>query len=209
MWVAAKQWHNYLLIIVPVLMSHKPIVSNCHVVAQSRLFTVESMDITFSNGEARSYERLLPGGNGAVMMVPITQNNEIILIREYAAGMDQYNLTLPKGAVDLGEALEQAANRELQEEIKLKAGRLDFIKTLSLSPSYMKSQIHVFIAQDLTESPLEGDEPEPLDVVKWPLADLDALVLREDMHEGRAIAALYLAKQWFENTQHGQQYIKD
>lgn len=177
-------------------MSHKPIVSNRHIVAQSRLFTVESIDIRFTNGEERSYERLLPGGNGAVMMVPINQDNEIILIREYACGMDDYNLTLPKGAVDLGETLEQAANRELQEEIKIKAGRLEHIKCLSLSPSYMKSQIHVFIAQDLTESPLEGDEPEPLEIVKWPLDDLDALVLREDMHEGRAIAALYLAKQW-------------
>ena len=52
------------------------------------------------------------------------------------------------------------------------------------------------VAQDLYQSRLEGDEPEPLEVVKYPLADIETLAMQSDFHEGRAIAALFLVKQW-------------
>lgn len=177
-------------------MSQKPQILDSHIVAQSRLFTVESMELRFSNGVERTYERLVPGGSGAVMMVPINANNEVMLIREYGAGVEDYTLTLPKGAVDLGETLEEAANRELQEEISKGAKELHHLKKLSLSPSYMKSGIDVLIALDLYDASLEGDEPEPLEVVPWPMDKIDELVMRDDFTEGRAVAALYLAKAW-------------
>jgi len=179
-------------------MTQKPQILHRHIVAQSRLFTVESMDLQFSNGVERTYERLVPGGAGAVMMVPINEKGEVLLIREYGAGLEDYTLTLPKGAMDLGETLEQAANRELKEEIHFGAKTLHYLKKMSLSPSYMKSGIDVFIALDLYEASLPGDEPEPLEVVAWPLHDIDALVRRDDVTEGRAIAALYMAKAWLE-----------
>jgi len=180
-------------------MPQKPKILDQHIVTRSRLFTVESMELRFSNGEERSYERLVPGGSGAVMMVPINHQGEVLLIREYGAGLEDYNLTLPKGAVDLGETIEQAADRELQEEIHFGAKQLHYLKNLSLSPSYIKGGIDVLIALDLYEAYLPGDEPEPLEVVNWPLNDIDTLVQRADVTEGRAIAALYLAKSWYDN----------
>ncbi|MAA71891.1 MAG: ADP compounds hydrolase NudE [Bermanella sp.] len=182
-------------------MAQKPQILDRHIVAQSRLFTIESMELRFSNGVERTYERLVPGGSGAVMMVPINEKGEVLLIREYGAGMEDYTLTLPKGAVDLGETMEQAALRELQEEIHFGAKQLHFLKKMSLSPSYMKSGIDVLIALDLYQASLPGDEPEPLEVVTWPMADIDTLVMRADVTEGRAIAALYMAKAWLEDHQ--------
>ncbi|MGR6871749.1 ADP compounds hydrolase NudE [Pseudomonas sp. HK3] len=177
-------------------MAQKPQILDRHIVAQSRLFTIETMDLKFSNGVERTYERLVPGGSGAVMMVPINAKGEVLLIREYGAGIEDYTLTLPKGAVDLGETIEQAAERELKEEIHFGAKQLHFLKKMSLSPSYMKSGIDVLIALDLYEASLPGDEPEPLDVIAWPLDDIDTLVQRADVTEGRAIAALYMARSW-------------
>ncbi|MFT5592230.1 MAG: ADP-ribose diphosphatase [Oceanicoccus sp.] len=177
-------------------MAQKPQILDRHIVAESRLFTIESMDLRFSNGVERTYERLVPGGSGAVMMVPINEKGDVLLIREYGAGIEDYTLTLPKGAMDLGETIEQAANRELKEEIHFGAKQLHHLKKMSLSPSYMKSGIDVLIALDLYEASLPGDEPEPLDVVAWPLDDIDTLVQRADVTEGRAIAALYMAKSW-------------
>jgi ADP-ribose diphosphatase len=181
-------------------MSVKPKIHETHVVARSRLFKVESLEVEFSNGVQRTYERLASAGHGAVMMVPINEHGEVLLIREYGVGIEDYTLTLPKGAVDLGETIEQAANRELKEEIGKGAKRLDYLKKLSLSPSYMQSGIDVFIAQGLYDESLEGDEPEPLEVVTWPLANISELVMRADVTEGRAIAALYMAKDWLEST---------
>jgi len=179
-------------------MSVKPKIHERHVVARSRLFTVESLELEFSNGVQRTYERLAPGGHGAVMMVPITEDGDVLLIREYGVGVEDYTLTLPKGAVDLGETIEQAANRELKEEVGMGANRLHYLKKLSLSPSYMKSGIDVLVAMDLYPESLEGDEPEPLEVVAWPLDNIGELVTRADVTEGRAIAALYMARDWLQ-----------
>lgn len=177
-------------------MSEKPKILHQSIVARSRLFTVEAVDFKFSNGVERTYERLVPGGSGAVMMVAMLDEEHVALIREFGGGVEEYTLTLPKGAVDLGETMEEAANRELQEEIGFAARKMTFLKHMSLSPSYMKSGIDILLAQDLFPSQLEGDEPEPLELVKWPISKLHDLVMREDCTEGRAIAALYLARDY-------------
>lgn len=177
-------------------MDKKPQILHRSLVAQSRLFRIESFDLRFSNGVERTYERLVPGGSGAVMMVALLDNDTIALIREYGGGVEDYTLTLPKGAVDLGETMRDACNRELQEEIGYGAREFIHLKKMSLSPSYMSGGIDVVLVRDLYPSKLEGDEPEPLELVEWKLDNLHELYSRDDCTEGRAIAALALAQEY-------------
>jgi ADP-ribose diphosphatase len=163
-------------------------------VARSRLFRIEALDLEFSNGVRRTYERLPDTGHRAVMIVAVTDDDEVVLIREYMAGFHQYALTLPKGAVDPGEVLKDAADRELKEEAGFGARRLEVLKTLSVAPGHMGFSQTVVLARDLYPETLPGDEPEPLEVETWPLADIDALFARPDFDEARAIAALHLAR---------------
>lgn len=160
------------------------------------LFHVEQVDLRFSNGEKRRFERLASSGRGAVMVLAVDADQNIILIREYATGFDDYVLTLPKGVIDPGEDALEAANRELQEEAGFAAKELHIIRNMSAVPNYMGNSLTLVVAQDLSESRLEGDEPEPLEVVKYPLANIETLAMQSDFHEGRAIAALFLVKQW-------------
>lgn len=180
-------------------MPAKPKILKVTTVARSRLFHVESMDLRFTNGVERTYERLASRGNGAVMIVPLLENGEVILIREYAAGLNDYTLTLPKGLIDPGEDARQAANRELQEEAGFACRRLDSLKQMTGAPNYMGHRMSVLLARDLYPSQLEGDEPEPLERVHWPLADLETLIQRDEFSEGRAIAALYMARTFLES----------
>ncbi|KJY84112.1 ADP-ribose diphosphatase [Vibrio galatheae] len=162
-------------------------------VAQSRLFAIEAMDLRFSNGEQRTYERMKPSGRNAVMMVPITQQGDILLVREYAAGTERYELGFPKGLIDPGETPQQAAERELKEEIGYGAKQLTPLKEVVLAPSYFSSKMTLFIAQQLYSEQLEGDEPEPLEVVRWPLTQAEELLTHLDFSEARSITALLLA----------------
>ncbi|EMB50219.1 ADP-ribose diphosphatase NudE [Vibrio mimicus] len=162
-------------------------------VAQSRLFTIEALDLRFSNGEERTYERMKPSGRHAVMMVPITAQGDLLLVREYAAGTERYELGFPKGLVDHGETAEQAANRELKEEIGFGARQLTQLKEVVLAPSYFSSKMVLFVAQDLYSEQLEGDEPEPLEIIRWPLAQAEDLLTHLDFCEARSITALLLA----------------
>ncbi|MCC5886880.1 MAG: ADP compounds hydrolase NudE [Gammaproteobacteria bacterium] len=163
-------------------------------VARSRLFRIEELDLRFSNGVERTYERLPATGHRAVMVVAVDDTGEVLLIREYMAGFHAYQLTLPKGAADPGESLEDAANRELQEEAGFGARRIELLKELSVAPGHMGFTQTVALATGLYPSSMPGDEPEPLEVSRWPLADIDGLFAREDFCEARAIAALHLAR---------------
>ncbi|MBN8717168.1 ADP compounds hydrolase NudE [Thermomonas sp.] len=166
-------------------------------------YRMERLDLEFSNGERRLYERLHSRGHGAVAVVPLLDAETVLLVREYAAGVHRYELGLVKGRIDAGETPEQAANRELMEEAGYGARELRVLRRLSLAPTYMSHQTHLVLARGLYPQRLPGDEPEELEVVPWKLADLGQLVLREEFSEGRSIAALFLVREWLEQQAHG------
>jgi ADP-ribose diphosphatase len=179
-------------------MHKKPIIHRVKTVATSRLIQIEELDLEFSNGEKRTYERIASRGNGAVLIIPVL-GDEILLIREYAAGTDRYELTFPKGKVEKGEAFLDAANREIMEEVGYESAKLTLLKRLSLAPGYMGHLTTIVLAEDLSEHREPGDEPEELEVVPWKISELDKLLERDDFAEGRSIAALYLFKNHFKD----------
>ena len=173
----------------------KPTILKVETVAQSRLFKVESVDLEFSNGVRRVYERMRPSTREAVMIVPIVDDH-LILIREYAVGTESYELGFSKGLIDPGESVFEAANRELKEEVGFGAKDLTFLKKLSMAPSYFSSKMNIVVAEVLYEEKLEGDEPEPLIVHRWPLNNLLALLDEPDFGEARNVSALFLVREW-------------
>lgn len=176
-------------------MKEKPTILNKHIVASSRLFKVEELQLRFSNGQERTYERLAGSGQAnAVMIVAMLDNEHAVIIEEYGAGMDEYQLSLPKGLIEKDEEVLAAANRELKEEAGFGANQLEYVTELTLSPSYMGQRILVVLARDLYPEKLEGDEPEPLGVDKISLHHLYKLADNPKFTEGRAIAALYLVR---------------
>lgn len=182
-------------------MQKKPTILNREIVAQSRLFRIEAQDLEFSNGEMRQFERLLRGGSGgAVLIVPMLDNNTVLLVREYAAGVERYELGLPKGRTEAGEDKLAAANRELQEEVGYGARSLEHITSVSIAPGYLEHMTDIILAQDLYPQRLPGDEPEPLEVVPWRLDNLTALFSRDECTEARSIAALFLIKEYLQNA---------
>ena len=177
-------------------MREKPQVLAREIVASSRLFRVEELQLRFSNGVERTYERLVGKGSGygAVMVVALLDAEHAVLVEEYCGGTDDYQLSLPKGLVEPGEDVLVAANRELKEEAGFGAERLELITELSLSPGYMSQKIQVVLARDLYEERLPGDEPEPMRVDRVSLHELSSLIQHPQFSEGRALAALYLVR---------------
>ncbi len=171
-----------------------PNITNRKPVAKSRLFSIEQIDLTFSNGETREYERMLGSNRGAVMIVPMLDAETMLLVREYCAGTHSYELGFPKGLVDAGEKPEFAANRELQEEIGYAANALTHLGQARIAPAFFDSKMDIFLAQDLYPSSLVGDEPEPLEVVEWKLSDYKTLMAQEDFNEARSIVALMMLR---------------
>lgn len=161
-------------------------------------FKIQELDLEFSNGERRLYQRLKTHGLGAVIIVPMQDDNTVLLAREYAAGLHHYEIGLPKGRCEEGESILETAQREMKEEIGLGARNLVELTSLSLAPGYMTHVTHVVLARDLYPEKLEGDEPEEIETVPWPISHLLELTARDDCTEGRTIAALYIARDYLE-----------
>lgn len=177
-------------------MPELPKVHAVHDIDFGGRFKVERLDLEFSNGERRQYERMKPRGRGAVIVAPLADADTLLLIREYACGLHRYELGLVKGRIDGGETIEQAAERELKEEAGFGARRLTVLRPLTLAPTYMAHQTWLVLAEDLYPERLPGDEPEPIEVIPWPLARLNELMLREDCSEGRSLAAMFIAREY-------------
>ena len=120
-------------------MREKPVILTCEEVARSNIFRVEQLQLRFSNGVERTYERLRgkAGGLGAVMIVAMADDENVLLVEEYCAGSENYELSLPKGLIDPGEDALQAANRELQEEAGFAARSLEVIAPMHLRKRMM------------------------------------------------------------------------
>lgn len=181
-------------------MQKKPQVLSRSVIARSRLFTIEAMELRFSNGEEVVFERLKGAGSGIVMVAAIDADDQIILVREYAAGTDRYELGLVKGRIDPGETPAQSAQRELAEEVGFGAKKLTYLRATDSAPAYTDFVCHLFIATDLYPHQLQGDEVEPLVVERWPLAQLPALYQHPQVNDGRVLLTLMLLEKSLERA---------
>ena len=179
-------------------MLKKPVILNKTTIASSRLFRIESLNIQFSNGELRNFERIARSSSGgAVLIVPMLDRETVLLIREYSAGVHRYELGLPKGKTDAGESFFDAANRELKEEVGFGARSLHHLSTFSIAPAYLEHTTEIVIAEDLYEKKLVGDEPEELEVIPWKLNNINGLLATGECTEARSIAALFMTLEYF------------
>lgn len=178
-------------------MADTPTILNTTTIAKSRLFRIESIDIEFSNGEKRNFERLARGRpGGAVLIVPMLDEQTVLLVREYSAGVHRYEVGLPKGKTDAGESFLEAANRELKEEVGYGARKLHHLSSFSIAPSYLEHMTEIIIAQDLYAEKLPGDEPEELEVIPWKLSQINQLLATGECTEARSIAALFMTLEY-------------
>jgi ADP-ribose diphosphatase len=174
----------------------QPQILSVRTAARSRLFHIEAVKLRFANGKEREYERIAAGSvtPGAVVIVPLLDRRNILLVREYAVGLERYELGLPMGLVHGTESTLEAANRELMEETGYGAGELRLLHTMALAPGILGYRMDVVLATDLHPHRLQGDEPEPLETVLWPLNRLDELAADGRISDARTLAALFVAR---------------
>ena len=126
-------------------------------------------------------------------IVPVDADGRVILVRQYRLPAREALLEIPAGGADDGEGIEDAAQRELREETGYRAGRLERLCGFFVSPGYCTEFIHVFIATDLIEDPIDGDPDEVIELERTPLADAARLVETGEIKDGKSIVGLLLA----------------
>lgn len=127
---------------------------------------------------------------GAVALVAFDADENLLLVRQYRAGIDRAILEIPAGLLETGESAAACAARELREETGYQAGQLDSLGGCHVAPGYTDEYIHLFHAHDLTPAPLPQDDDEALELVRVPLAQALVWVADGTLSDSKTIIAL-------------------
>jgi 8-oxo-dGTP pyrophosphatase MutT (NUDIX family) len=123
--------------------------------------------------EWESFERV--NCNGIVVIVPLTDNGETLLIRQFRPPVNGYVIEFPAGLNDRGDSLEEAARRELLEETGYSAGEIVYLTEGPMSSGASGEILTAFLARGLKfKGTSEKDETEEIEVLKIPLNELDS-----------------------------------
>src|ERR1700682_4647151 len=119
----------------------KPQILSVRTAARSRLLHIESVQLKFANGSQREFERIAVGPRpGTALVVAMPDPKTVLLVREYAVGLDRFELSVPMGRIEPGESAVAAANRELMEETGFSADNMRPLHTLTLAPGILGYQ---------------------------------------------------------------------
>lgn len=177
-------------------MSEQPIVpKEIRTVFQGRVFTVRVETITLPKGGELQAE--IVRHPGSVVIVPLTAENEILLVRQYRPAIGMWAWELPAGSLKPGEDVEHAARRECQEETGQVAARLERLGSFFPTPGYCDEQMTFFTAIGL-RAPRAGDEEahqdedEDIEVRPFSREKLRQMIASGEIIDLKTIAGLSL-----------------
>jgi ADP-ribose pyrophosphatase len=128
---------------------------------------------------------------GAAVLLPVTSDQTILLIRQYRYAADEWMLEVPAGTIDPGETPEQTAARELVEETGYHARVLEKLVEFFPSPGILTERMHLFLATDLEKRTASPDSDESLELVELPFERALALEPGKDVRDAKTIIALF------------------
>lgn len=116
----------------------------------------------------------------SVVIVPVTDDDHVLLVRQWRHAADQHLIELPAGLIDPGESVEETARRELREETGHEAGEVTVLGTAYLSPGFTDEQSTFVLATGCTPIETERDPDEPIQIAQVPLTQVPDLLLPGD-----------------------------
>ena len=140
-----------------------------------------------------TYVREVVRHPGSAVIVPVFADDTVALVRQYRHPAGRYLLEVPAGSLDEGETPEEAAARELEEELGFRAGALEKLSEFFVSPGFCEEKMWVYLATDLTETAQRLDDDEIVEVVRVPFSSALKMIAGGQIEDAKTIIGLMLA----------------
>lgn len=170
-------------------------IETSKVMFDGRIFKALCYDVSLPDGSMEKRE--VVRHNGGSSIIPIDDEGNVYMVRQYRVSVGEVLLEIPAGKVEIGEESEECARRELEEETGLIAEEIKHLISFYPTPGYCSEKIHVFMATGLKQGKPNRDEKEFLHVVKYPLADLVCMVENGSITDSKTALAIMLANNIF------------
>lgn len=162
--------------------------------ANGKMLQAKHDEVTLPDGSAAFREYVLHPG--AVLIVPLLSNGNLVLERQFRYPVGQVFTELPAGKIDPGEDVLVTGQRELLEETGYKAANWVSLGVQHPCIGYSNEVIYMFLATELTAGESVLDEGEFLEVFELPFDECLQLVLRGEITDSKTITALFLTEKY-------------
>jgi ADP-ribose diphosphatase len=129
---------------------------------------------------------------GSVAALPVHEDSRMVLVRQYRYAVDAMVWELPAGRLDPGESVEDAARREMEEEVGLRPRRLEPLATFYTTPGFCDETMHLFRATGLEAVAARPEADERIESCTFTRAELEEMIRRGEIREGKTLVALLM-----------------
>ena len=150
--------------------------------------------ISHLDGKEKSYE--LIKHPGAVAIIPVATNGDLVLIKQWRYATEQLMIEVPAGLLEPSEPPLECAHRELREEIGMRAQLMISIGGFFTAPGFCNEYIHLFVAKELAPDPLVAEDSDSIDKMSMPLEKILKMIETGDIVNGVTMSAIFRYKQW-------------
>lgn len=163
------------------------------VIYDGRIVHLHLKAVRLPNGEQSKREIIQH--HGAVAMVPLLPDGQVILVRQYRTAAGRVLLEIPAGTLEPNEAPQEAAIRELREEIGYRPQTIKHLGGIYAAPGYTTEYIHLYLTTDLIHDPLKTDSDEFIETLHIPLGEAIQKIVDGEIEDGKTVSGLLLAAQ--------------
>ena len=163
------------------------------IVFEGRVFDIAKCYAELSNGEIVRRDIMLH--NGGVGILPLDEDNNIVLVQQYRYGASEFLWEIPAGKLEKGEDPFACAVRELEEETGCCSKSFTFLGKLNPSPAIMSEVIYLYLARDLFSGTVHLDDDEFLEVKRVPFDEAFKMVMRGEITDAKTQIAILKTKQ--------------
>jgi len=142
-----------------------------------------------------TYKREIVHHPGSAVIIPVFEDSTVALVRQYRHPAVRYLLEAPAGTLSPPERPEDGAARELEEEIGVRAGRMEKLTEFFVSPGFLEEKMWVYLATELVETEQNLDDDEYLKIVRLPLSRAMEMISDGEIEDAKTIIGLWLAVQ--------------
>lgn len=160
-----------------------------------KVFAGRVFDVTVDTvreGE-QTYIREVVHHHGSAVILPAFEDGTIALVKQYRHPAVKYLLELPAGTLNDRERPEEGAARELEEELGMRAGKLEKLSEFFVSPGFCEEKMWLYLATDLTQSEQRLEDDEFIEIVRLPINRALQMITDGEIEDAKTIIGLLLA----------------
>ena len=145
---------------------------------------------TVRTPSGRETTREIVEHDDCVAVIAIDADGKVLLVKQFRKAVGKELLEIPAGGIDSGESPEEAVSREMREETGYRPRRVERLGGFYSAPGYCTEYLYLYLATELTHSPLQAEDTESISLVRVPLDQIAGLIKAGKICDAKSIAGL-------------------